>query len=113
MAPSVSRLLIGELDAFESGAPYRVETESGPVVLVRIDDDVYALADRCSHQNVPLSEGDVWTADREIECYRHGSTFSLETGEAQNLPATQAVAVYEVEIEDGRLYLDPTPRFRA
>ena len=109
----MSRLLVGDLDAFELSKPYRVETDFGPVVLVRIGDDAYALADRCSHQNVPLSEGDVWTDEREIECYRHGSTFSLETGEAQNLPATQRVAVYQVEIEEGRVYLKPTPRFRT
>ena len=41
--------------------------------------------------------------DREIECWKHGSTFSLETGEPQTLPATQPVPVYEARVEDGEI----------
>ena len=63
--------------------------------LVRIGDDVYAIGDTCSHANVSLSEGEVLADDREIECWKHGSTFSLLTGEPQTLPATQPVPVYE------------------
>ena len=45
---------------------------------MRIDDDVYAIGDMCSHANVSLSEGEVWCDEREIECPKHGSTFSLD-----------------------------------
>ena len=106
---STDRVLVGRLDGLEMGHPYRVEVGTLAVVPVRIGDMVYALQDRCSHQNVPLSEGDVWEGDMEIECHRHGSTFSLLTGEAQNLPATQPVPVYAVEIEDGSVYLELEP----
>ena len=57
-------------------------------------DDVYAIGDVCSHANVSLSEGEVWCDEREIECPKHGSTFSLETGEPVTLPATQPVPVF-------------------
>lgn len=96
---------LGELADFEEGKPYRVEAGNECVVLVRIGDDVYALQDRCSHQNVALSEGDVYADDREIECHKHGSAFSLETGEALNLPATQPVPRYQVAVEDGQVLL--------
>ncbi|HUV10731.1 MAG TPA: Rieske 2Fe-2S domain-containing protein, partial [Acidimicrobiia bacterium] len=46
-----------------------------------------------------LSEGDVWTEECEIECPKHGSTFSLTTGEAQTLPATKPIPVYEVRVD--------------
>jgi len=69
------------------------------VAVVRIDDDFYAIGDTCSHADFSLSEGDVWTDEREIECPKHGSTFSLTTGEPQTLPATQPVPVYDVVVD--------------
>ena len=39
--------------------------------------------------------------EREIECPQHGSTFSLTTGEACTLPATQPVPVFDVVVADG------------
>ena len=42
----------------------------------------------------------------EIECLRHGSTFSLLDGEPQSLPATQPVRVFAVVVEDGDVYVE-------
>ena len=69
------------------------------IALVRIDDDVYAIDDRCSHEDYSLSEGEVLAEECEIECWKHGSTFDLRTGEPQTLPATKPVAVYPVHVE--------------
>jgi 3-phenylpropionate/trans-cinnamate dioxygenase ferredoxin component len=69
------------------------------VAVVRIGDDFYAIGDTCSHADFSLSEGDVWEDEREIECPAHGSTFSLETGEPQTLPATKPVPVYDVRVD--------------
>ena len=71
------------------------------VALVRIDDDFYAIDDTCSHADYSLSEGDVWPDEREIECPKHGSTFSLLTGDPQTLPATQPVPVFVARVVDG------------
>jgi 3-phenylpropionate/trans-cinnamate dioxygenase ferredoxin component len=73
------------------------------VAVVRIDDDVYAIGDVCSHANVSLSEGEVWCDEKELECPKHGSTFSLVTGEPATLPATQPVPVFDAEIVDGQI----------
>ena len=56
-------------------------------------------ATTCSHADYSLSEGDVWEDECEIECPKHGSTFSLLTGEPQTLPATQPVPVYDVQVD--------------
>ena len=77
----------------------RVMVDGHPVALVRIEDDVYAIGDTCSHEKVSLSEGTVWGDERELECWKHGATFSLSTGEPQSLPATKAVPVYEVILD--------------
>ena len=80
-----------------------MQVDGRPVALVRCGDDVYAISDICSHANVSLSEGEILCADREIECWKHGSTFSLVDGEPQSLPATRPVAVYKVEVDDGQI----------
>ena len=86
-------------DDLEPGTARRFDVDGHRVALVRIGDDFYAIGDRCSHADYPLSEGDVWEDEREIECPKHGSTFSLTTGEALTLPATQPVPVYGVQVD--------------
>lgn len=73
--------------------------EGIPIALVRIEDDFYAIGDVCSHADVSLSEGEVDPGDRHLECWKHGSRFSLETGVPDVLPATQPVPVFTVKVE--------------
>lgn len=82
----------------------RVDVGGLRLALFRVDGNVYALADRCSHAEASLAEGEVF--DHEVECPRHGSAFDLRTGEPNALPATQPVPVYEVKVEDGLVYLN-------
>lgn len=74
----------------------RFDVEGHRIAVVRIADDLYAIGDTCSHAEVSLSEGTVWADECELECWKHGATFSLRTGEPQSLPATQPVPVYAV-----------------
>jgi 3-phenylpropionate/trans-cinnamate dioxygenase ferredoxin subunit len=87
-------------DDLAPGSARRFDVDGHRIALVRIHDDFYAIGDECSHADYSLSEGDVWDDEHEIECPKHGSTFSLLTGEPLTLPATQPVPVYEVVIED-------------
>jgi len=86
-------------DDLAPGTAKRFDVDGHRIALVRIGDDFYALADECSHADYSLSEGDVWEDEREIECPKHGSTFSLITGEPQTLPATRPVAVYAIQVD--------------
>jgi 3-phenylpropionate/trans-cinnamate dioxygenase ferredoxin subunit len=83
----------------DPGTARRFDIGNRRIALVRIEDDVYALDDTCSHENYSLSEGEVLTEECEIECWKHGSTFDLRTGEPQTLPATKPVAVYAVRLD--------------
>jgi 3-phenylpropionate/trans-cinnamate dioxygenase ferredoxin subunit len=82
-----------------SGSSRRFDIEDHRICLVRIEDDFYAIGDRCSHADYSLAEGEIYPEQREIECWKHGSTFDLRTGEPQSLPATKPVPTYEVTIE--------------
>ena len=87
------------MDEMEPGTARRFDVGSHRIALVRIADDFYAVGDRCSHADFSLSEGEVWSDECEIECWKHGSTFSLKTGEPQSLPATRPVPTYDVVVE--------------
>ena len=98
MSPPVRQRLCA-VDELKPGTAKRFEVGEHRIALVRIGDDFYALGDRCSHADYSLSEGDVWEDEREIECPKHGSTFSLESGKPQTLPATKPVPVYRVLVD--------------
>jgi 3-phenylpropionate/trans-cinnamate dioxygenase ferredoxin component len=87
------------VDDVESGSARRVDVDGYRLCVVRIGTDWYVINDECSHADYSLAEGDVWEDELEIECPKHGSTFSLETGEPQTLPATQPVPVYKVRVD--------------
>jgi 3-phenylpropionate/trans-cinnamate dioxygenase ferredoxin subunit len=92
------RVVVCKRDEIAPGEARRFVVGGTPIALVRIEDDFYALSDRCSHEDYSLSEGEVWAEDLELECPRHGSTFDLRTGEPCSLPATRPVPTYEVEV---------------
>lgn len=96
MGPELARV---RADDVKAGSAVRLEGGAAGICLVRIDDDFYAIGDRCSHANVSLSEGEVDVDARCIECWKHGSTFSLLDGSPETLPATVPVPVYEVRLE--------------
>lgn len=83
----------------ETGSARRFDVDGHRLCVVHLGDDYYVIDDTCTHADYSLSEGDIWEDDLEIECPKHGSTFSLETGEPATLPATQPVRVYEVKID--------------
>ncbi|MFA5882766.1 MAG: non-heme iron oxygenase ferredoxin subunit [Acidimicrobiia bacterium] len=87
------------VDDVAPGSARRYDVGGHRLCVVRIGDDWYAIGDECSHEDYSLSEGEVWEDECEIECPKHGSTFSLATGEPQTLPATRPVPVYAVRVD--------------
>jgi 3-phenylpropionate/trans-cinnamate dioxygenase ferredoxin subunit len=71
------------------------------VGVYNIDGELYALEDRCSHDDGPLVEGD-WEPDEAVAiCPRHGSRFDIRTGRPLSLPAYLPVETFPVRVEDG------------
>ena len=92
-------------DELPPGTARRFDVGGDGICLVRIGDDFYAIGDRCSHANFSLSDGEVYPEEREIECWKHGSTFSLIDGKPQSLPATKAVPVYDVRVDGDDVFV--------
>lgn len=97
------------LDELPDGGARRFDVGGVSVAVVRVGDDVYAIGDVCSHGNYSLSEGDVWCDELELECPKHGSMFSLVTGEPSTLPATQPVPVFDASVVDGTIVVTMKP----
>jgi 3-phenylpropionate/trans-cinnamate dioxygenase ferredoxin subunit len=96
------------VDDVEPGRARRFDVGGHRLAVVRVGDDFYVIGDRCSHANFSLSEGEVYPDELEIECWKHGSTFSLVDGQPQSLPATRPVPVYQVSVADGDVLVDLT-----
>jgi 3-phenylpropionate/trans-cinnamate dioxygenase ferredoxin subunit len=94
---------VGPLSDLEDGVARRVESGDTAICVVRCGDAVYAINDVCSHEDYSLSVGEVDVEECAIECWKHGSLFSLITGAPITFPATRAVATYEVSIEDDQV----------
>ena len=102
----MSGVAVCALGDITPGTAHKFEVLGRKVAVVRIGDDVYAIGDTCSHADVSLSEGDVRCDEKELECWKHGSAFSLVTGEPSTLPATQPVPVYVARVVDGMVEID-------
>ncbi len=72
-----------------------------PLVIVKRDGKVHALADRCAHRGGPLHEGDL--EGDCIACPWHGTLFRLEDGSVERGPSAYPQPVYEARIHDGRV----------
>lgn len=99
------------VDDVQVDSPMRVELADQVIALVRDSaGDVYAIGDRCTHGDISLSEG--FVEDGTLECWAHGSQFSLCTGWPKSLPAFEPVPVFAVKVEDGAIFIDPTPIYK-
>ena len=68
--------------------------------------ELFAIEDRCSHDDGPLAEGEFDRNACTVECPRHGSLFDIRSGRPKTLPAYQPVETFEVREEDGEIKLE-------
>jgi 3-phenylpropionate/trans-cinnamate dioxygenase ferredoxin subunit len=87
------------IDDVADGEAKRFELGKVGIAVVRIGDDWYAIGDRCTHQDVSLSEG-------EVLRWKHGSCFSLVDGQPHALPATKATPVFNLKIEGDDVFVE-------
>ncbi|MDX1646613.1 MAG: non-heme iron oxygenase ferredoxin subunit [Longimicrobiales bacterium] len=86
------------------GALKSVSADGTRVVLANVSGDICALEDRCSHEDYPLSDGELERG--QVVCRYHGARFDACTGARKTLPAIRPVRSFPVEIRDGDVYVD-------
>ena len=84
----------------------RFEVGDLRIALVHVQDGFFAVGDVCSHEDYSLSEGEVLSEECEIECWKHGSTFDLRTGQPCSLPATKPVPTYPVRVTADDVFVE-------
>ena len=85
------------------GSLLEIEAGQERMVLANLDGDFYALQNRCSHQDLPLSDGEL--DGDQLECLYHGARFDVCTGRAMALPAIKPVETYAVELRGQEIYV--------
>jgi 3-phenylpropionate/trans-cinnamate dioxygenase ferredoxin subunit len=83
-----------------------VEADGQKVGVFNCGGELYAIEDRCSHDDGPLAEGEFDGDACTVECPRHGSLFDLTTGKPKTLPAYVPVRTFEARVEDGEVRLE-------
>jgi 3-phenylpropionate/trans-cinnamate dioxygenase ferredoxin subunit len=87
------------------GTAKRFDVNGGSICIAHVESGRFlAVDDACTHEDQSLSEG--WLTGCEIECPRHNAIFSLETGEALSLPATEPLKTYPVQVSGDDLLID-------
>jgi 3-phenylpropionate/trans-cinnamate dioxygenase ferredoxin subunit len=98
--------VVAKFSELESGTAHKVMVDGVAVAVIRIEDEVFAIADTCSHADISLSLGMVWCETKQIECIKHGSAFNLVTGQPDTFPATQPVAVYSAKVVNDEVIVE-------
>ena len=99
-------IIVCPLEELPPGTMRLVETDDLEIGVFNCAGTIYAIEDRCSHDDGPLAEGE-WDGERcVIECPRHGSLFDLRTGKPLTLPAYLPVDTFPVVIEDNVIKLE-------
>jgi nitrite reductase/ring-hydroxylating ferredoxin subunit len=100
---------VADVTDLAAGKPIRVSVDSVSVLLIRIGDEYLAVGNQCTHQGAGLDRGVVKIAGsvRTVTCPAHGSVFRLDDGKVMRPPATKPVPVYDVKVEDGRVFVRP------
>ena len=94
------------LNELPPGGKRLVEFEDLEIGVFNCGGTVYAIEDRCSHDDGPLVEGGFDPDTCTVECPRHGSLFDLTTGKPKTLPAYVPVDTFAVVIEDDTIKLE-------
>jgi len=95
---------VATLDDVPPGTLKAVVENGTAIALANVDGDLYALEDRCSHQDYPLSDGEL--EGTRLQCIYHGAEFDVCSGKALTLPAIRPVKSFPVEIRDDDVYVD-------
>ncbi len=95
-----------QLEELPPGSSRIIEADGLEIGVFNCDGVLYAIEDRCSHDEGPLAEGEFDEAACTVECPRHGSVFDLKTGIPKTLPAYVSVETFPVRVEDGIVKLE-------
>ncbi len=96
---------VADLAELPEGSSKMVYFQGEQVALFNVGGQLYAIGNRCSHANGPLSEGAV--EGSQVTCPWHSSQFDLCDGTPQGGPAVRPVPSYRVKVANAAILLAP------
>lgn len=94
---------VGRVEDFPAGQVKVVRVDGERIAVANVDGELYAIEDRCTHDDGPLGEGRLLGC--EVECPRHGARFDVRDGSVTKMPAVYPVETFAVEVRDGAVYI--------
>jgi 3-phenylpropionate/trans-cinnamate dioxygenase ferredoxin subunit len=94
---------VATLEECPPGSLHKVMVGIDPVVLANVDGEVHAVLDRCTHEDLPLSDGEMEGC--VIVCSYHGARYDVTSGAPRGLPAVKPVKSFPVEIREDGIYV--------
>lgn len=98
----------GSLSDFPPGRLRQVNIAGRDVIVVNLNGDLHGIGSLCSHAYEPIKDG--YLRGREVVCIYHGACFDVVTGEVTVGPASKALPVYEVKVQEGEVLVALSPR---
>ncbi|KAI2640172.1 hypothetical protein GGS21DRAFT_487917 [Xylaria nigripes] len=93
--------------SFQLGEKKEAEVEGiegAKVLLLNAGGQIQALGPKCTHYGAPLVNG-VLTKSGRLVCPWHGACFNAKTGDIEDAPALDELAVFKVAEKDGTVYV--------
>jgi 3-phenylpropionate/trans-cinnamate dioxygenase ferredoxin subunit len=103
---TTTKISVCPASELQAGQMRLVEHEGRKIGVFNCEGTLYAIEDRCSHDDGPLAEGQFDQSTCTVECPRHGSLFDLSTGRPKTLPAFAPVQTFAATVEDDTITLE-------
>ena len=94
---------VAKVSEIEEGVVKVVRVGDAPIGVTKVEGELFAFADVCTHDDGPLGDGDI--EGFNIVCPRHGGEFDIRTGQAVQMPAVVDIPAYPVRVVDGMIQL--------
>ncbi len=94
---------VATVDELPTGERGVFEVEGLFVLVFNVDGRYYAVEDRCTHEDLPLEDGEL--DGYELTCPYHGARFDIRTGKVLAMPAVQDVRWFPTRVEGGAVQI--------
>ena len=98
---------VAKVNEIEEGRVQVVRVGDMPIGVTKVDGELFAFADVCTHDDGPVAEGEL--DEYIIECPRHGAKFDIRTCKVKQLPAVVPIPVYAVKVEGDAVLVSKKP----
>jgi len=101
----MAKVKVAKVNEIPEGDLKKVMVDGEPVVLFKIDGQIYATTNICTHEQCELDENHMMHGD-VVECTCHGSQFNIKTGANVLPPAAEPLKTFKVSIDGEEVYVE-------